>query len=230
MDDYVIMKFTGSSVDILCEMNPGHLRFVTIENGVKVLYVRLIKAIYGCVKLALLWYDLFYGHLQSLGFVLNPYDSCVANCVIKGKQCTIAWYVDDTKISHADPEEVTSMIAKLEARFGKMTVTRGTEHTFLGMKIRYTGKGTAVVTMKQYLEEALDESGLSITRKAATPALRTLFDVDDGAAPLSKAEAEVFHSVTAKLLYVLLRARVDLWPSLSYARGFPKAQNRTKRS
>jgi hypothetical protein len=216
MDDYVIMKFTGDSVDILCKMNPRHLHFVTTENGVKVLYVRLVKAIYGCVKSALLWYDLFHGHLQQLGFELNPYDPCVANCVLKGKQCTIAWYVDDTKISHVDPEVVTSIIDQLEARFGKMTVTRGKEHAFLSMKIRYTGKGTAVVTMKQYLEEALAESGLNITHNAVTPALKTLFDVDSNSTPLSKAEAETFHSVSAKLLYVSLRARVDLLLAIAF--------------
>jgi hypothetical protein len=49
------MKFTGILVDILCRLNLGHMKFVVNENGVKVLYMRLIKAIYGCVKSALLW-------------------------------------------------------------------------------------------------------------------------------------------------------------------------------
>jgi hypothetical protein len=47
-----------------------------------VLYLKLIKALYGCVKLALLWYELFAGTLIKLGFELNPYDMCVANKVI----------------------------------------------------------------------------------------------------------------------------------------------------
>ena len=67
MDDFVLMKFTGDSVDILCRMNPTHIPFVAIENGTKVLYTRLVKAIYGCVKSALLWYDLFYSHLKEMG-------------------------------------------------------------------------------------------------------------------------------------------------------------------
>ena len=45
--------------------------------------------------------------------------------MIQGKQCTIAWYVDNNKISHKDPEVVTMIIYKIEARFGKMTMTRG---------------------------------------------------------------------------------------------------------
>ena len=39
MDDIVIMKFTGESVDILCKMNPKHEKFVVIENGVNIRYV-----------------------------------------------------------------------------------------------------------------------------------------------------------------------------------------------
>ena len=83
MDDFVIMKFTGKSVDIFCKLNPCHIKFVVLKKGVKVLYVRLIKAIYGCVKSALLWYKMLYSSPQGMGFVLNPYDSCVANCEIK---------------------------------------------------------------------------------------------------------------------------------------------------
>ena len=216
MEDYVLMKFSGDSVDILCRMNPAHIPFVTIENGTKVLYVRLMKAIYGCVKSALLWYGLFYSHLKEMGFVLNPYDSCVANCDIDGKQCTIAWYVDDMKISHADPKVVSTIIDKIELKFDKMTVTRGREHVFLGMKIRYTGERTAVITMRQYLEEALAECGMDITREAKTPAKRCLFDVDPKSPRLETADAELFHSVSAKLLYVSLRARVDILLPIIY--------------
>jgi hypothetical protein len=53
MKDFVIMKFTGESLDILCKVNPEYEKFVVVENGVRVLYVRLIKALYGCVKSAL---------------------------------------------------------------------------------------------------------------------------------------------------------------------------------
>jgi hypothetical protein len=46
-----------------------------------------------------------------MGLVLNPYGQCVANCKINGKQRTsIAWYVDDTKISHEDVEVVAMTI------------------------------------------------------------------------------------------------------------------------
>jgi hypothetical protein len=65
-----------------------------------------------------------------MDFVLNPYNSCVANCKIDGKQCTIAWYIDDMKILHVDPVVVTSIIDNIESRFDKMTEAQGTEHMF----------------------------------------------------------------------------------------------------
>jgi len=50
---------------------------------------------------------------------------------------TVAWYVDDNKISHVDDTVVTDIIKKIEAKFDKMTVTRGKHHVFLGMDITF---------------------------------------------------------------------------------------------
>ena len=217
MDDFVLIKFTEESVDILLTMEPAYAKFVTYENGKKVLYGRLKKALYGCVKSALLWYKLLEDTLvKQMGFVVNPYDPCVANCMIEGSQCTIAWYVDDTKISHVNPDVVTKIIDTLESHFGKMSVTRGREHTFLGMNIRYNDNQTATITMKQYLEEAIKESKMDIKYEAATLAKKTLFDIDEHAKRLLLEEADTFHIVTAKLLYVAIRARMDILLPVSF--------------
>ena len=52
------------------------------------------------IKSAILWYNLYVGSLKDMGFQINPYDLCVSNRDINGKQCTIAWYVDDNEVSH----------------------------------------------------------------------------------------------------------------------------------
>ena len=140
MPDFVLMQLVGEAVDTMCKVNPKYEKYVTIENGNKVLYMQLLKALYGCVKSALLWYELFSNTLKGKGFVLNPYDLCVANKFINGKQCTITWYVDDTKISHVDSKVVTSSIEKIEAKFGKMAVTRGDKHVLHGMTLNFRKK------------------------------------------------------------------------------------------
>ena len=84
MNDEVLMKIVGREVELFCEIDSSLEEFVTIENGKKVLYVQLDKALYGCVQSALLWYELYSETLESMGFVLNPYDFCVANATING--------------------------------------------------------------------------------------------------------------------------------------------------
>ena len=96
MDTEVHMVLTGTMAELLCKVKPElYRKYVQDHNGKKVLYVRLRKALYGCLKSGLL----FWRHLSSLlernGFEINPYDTCVANKLVNGKQCTIVWHVDD---------------------------------------------------------------------------------------------------------------------------------------
>jgi len=82
----------------------------------------------------------------------------------------MAWYVDEMKISHANQDVVTQIIQDIETKFGKISVTRGHKHKFLGMDINFKNYCTVTVQMKDYLQESMDESGLNITHEAATPA------------------------------------------------------------
>ena len=216
MDEYVLLKLTGESVDIMCTVNVKYKSFVTIEQGKRVLYLQLLKALYGCVRSALLWYELFSGTLKEMGFELNPYDPCIANKLIEGNQCTIAWYVDDNKISHVKESVVTAIITKIEEKFGKMTVTRGKQHVFLGMNICFKENGTLSIGMKGYIEEAVAEFGEDVSRPATTPAGRGIFEVDDKALPLEKTKADVYHKVVAKLLYVSHRGRPDIQLAIAF--------------
>jgi hypothetical protein len=220
MKHFISMRFVGWDVDLLCEVNPEYKKYVIFERvnnkDVKVLYVRCNKAIYGCVVSGVLWYELFSTTLEQHGFVTNPYDFCVANATIEGSQCTIGWFVDDTKISHVNPNVVTSIIALLEERFGKMSVTRGVSHKFLGMNITYLSDGTATVHMPSYINEAIIESNLHLGSSAATPCCSNLHILDPDSPLLSISKARTFHSVVAKLIYVGTRARTDILLALSF--------------
>jgi hypothetical protein len=54
LEDYTLLKRKGESVDIMCKVCGDYRMFVTREHGKKVLYLRLLKALYGCVMSALL--------------------------------------------------------------------------------------------------------------------------------------------------------------------------------
>ena len=132
----VLLKLKDDFVDSVCSVNEEFTPHIVYEGKAKVLYMKVLRAIYDCLESAMLWYNLYVTTLKGMGFELNPYDLCVANKIINGKQCTIVWYVDDNKISHEDPAIVDTIIQELTTHFGELSITRGKEHTFLGINIK----------------------------------------------------------------------------------------------
>ena len=49
MKDYVLLRLTGDTVNIMCQINSKYLSYVTQEGGKQVVYMRLKKALYGCM-------------------------------------------------------------------------------------------------------------------------------------------------------------------------------------
>ena len=215
-DKTVLMKLRDEFVDIMCNVNPEYKKFVKVIGGKKLLYLRVLRAIYGCIESALLWYNLFSSTLVQMGFTLNPYDKCVANKTVNGKQMTIVWYVDDCKISHVDPVEVTNLVNELKEHFGDLKTSRGNTHTFLGINFKITKEKNVELEMMDQLNEAVLAFGEVINKTAATPSKPYLFNVRDDAERLDKEKSEVFHSVVAKLLYIMKRTRPDLEPTVAF--------------
>ena len=52
----VMMKITGLLVDMLIELDPRYWDYVVKENGKRVIYVRVLRAIYGMLEASMLWY------------------------------------------------------------------------------------------------------------------------------------------------------------------------------
>jgi hypothetical protein len=86
MDEEVIMLLRGRLAELMVKTAPNiYRKYITVDaNNQPVIYVKLQKALYGCLRSALLFYLKFVGDIESQGFALNPYDPCVANKVING--------------------------------------------------------------------------------------------------------------------------------------------------
>ena len=81
----VIMKITGKLAEILIQTAPElYGDFAVKERGTVVIYVELLKALYGLLLAAVLFYKKLLKDLQDKGFVLNKYDPCVVNKTIRG--------------------------------------------------------------------------------------------------------------------------------------------------
>ena len=58
------LKLEGELVDLICGGNLDHIPNTGLKYGKKALYLNILKASYGCIKLPLLWYDLYVSTLK----------------------------------------------------------------------------------------------------------------------------------------------------------------------
>ncbi len=114
-NDKVIMRVRGYMVDVLVKVAPKvYGPYVSIDkHGRKQLLVECLNAIYGTMVVSLLYYRKFTRSLRNQGYTMNPYDPCVWNKLIKGKQITICFHVNDCKVSHESTQVVNEAIGWL---------------------------------------------------------------------------------------------------------------------
>ena len=121
MDKTVHVCFTGEMVHMLLEIDTDlYQKYITIEKGENMMYVKLLKALYGTLKAAqLFWGKLSHILISKWGFTANNYDGCVVNKVVHGSQLTAVWHVDDPKVSHTSQDVVDEFIHDMECAFSK---------------------------------------------------------------------------------------------------------------
>ncbi len=106
----ITMILKGKLAELMVQVAPNlYRKYITVDRkGTTILYVKIQKAMYGLLRSALLfYYRKLVADLESAGFKINPYDPCVANKTVNETQMTVCWHVDDLKVSHIDPDEVT---------------------------------------------------------------------------------------------------------------------------
>jgi hypothetical protein len=189
-------------------------------------YVDVLNALYGIMKAALLYCKRFVTNLQSIGFKINPYDPCVANKNVKGKQLTVVWHLDDLKGSHRKPSVLTRMTEWLKSTYerlfddgsGGMTISRGKINDYLGMTLDFTVPRKVKITMIDYVKDMMllffDHDKSDSTAK--TPAAEHLFRVNNASTSLTQEAATIFHNFVAQCLFLTKRARPDISTAVAF--------------
>ena len=215
IDEQIHVHLDGELAELLVKVDPTYKQFIAYECNKPVIYTELDKALYGMLQAALLfWQKLRSFLIDTLGFQVNPYDHCVVNKDIDGSQCTIGWHVDDIKISHKNQQVVNKILEAMNAEYDKetpLTITCGPMHEYLGMEIDFSQAGEVKFLMPQYIDRLVAEIPADLSSGMATmPAVNHLFQVNHEAEKLSEVQAEHYHHLVVKLLYLCKCTHPDL--------------------
>jgi hypothetical protein len=169
----------------------------------------------------LLYYKVFRKDIEDIGFNINPYDPCVANRIVHGKQHTLTWHVDNVKSSHLDKHVNDEFLHWLKAMYasdgiGEEKATRGLKHDYLGMILDYTLSGTLKVDMTQYVKAVIEEFPEKSSGKSACAWSENLFKVNEDAKKLDKKTAAIFHTFVMKGMFLWKRGRQDIQPGIAF--------------
>ena len=156
----MIMLFKGklAKLMVMVDSKLDRKSVTTDSKGNTMLYVQMNKALYGLLQSMLLFYKKVKKDLKTYGFKINPFGPCVVNAMISGCQMTmtVTWHVDDLKLSHKNPIEITKCATYLASIYGeKLSVKRGKVHDYLDMYLNYSEKGSAKVSMIKYTGKVL---------------------------------------------------------------------------
>jgi hypothetical protein len=212
--EVVHVRFEGEISKMLVRMDPKlYRKYVRDEKGKAVLYVELLKALYGTLRSALLFWKLLSSKLVLWVFKINSYDWCVSNKMIDGKQCTVLWNVNNLKISHISEDVNTDIIKIINDEFGKeapMTITRGKLHDYLGVTLDYSKKGRVKIKMLDYVDKMLADLPDEMDGESPSPAANNLLTVNNDQIKVNEKKAQFFHTYVAKTLFLCKQARPDL--------------------
>jgi hypothetical protein len=219
-EEKMVMKIRGPLVDMLIDLDGETYKpYIVSENTTKVIYVELKKALYGTLQAALLFYKKLKHDLETIGFKVNPYDPCIANRMVDGKQQTVTWHVDDLKSSHVDPKVNTQFLEWLQKVYGTSTApvkaTRGKCHDYLAMKLDFSESKKVKIDMTNYVKNMTDEFPEDLT-KSTYPWNENLFKINEANKKLSIKKKEIFHTFVAKALFLSKRARPDIQPAIAF--------------
>ena len=182
----------------MCEVDSQHEKYIiSNKNWKKIWYVRVLRAIYGCIETALQWCKLHVKTLKGIGFKLNPYDKYVVN-----KMINVMTEVFDTAKQH----------------FGDLVIYRGDTHHLLGMKIKIKRSDKTIsIDMREQIEEAFEMFGEELGEPVGSPAKKNLFKMCNGECQqLDDVKSGVFYRDTAKLLFTMKRPWPDIETTESY--------------
>ena len=131
---------------------------------------------------------------------------------------TIFWHVENMKVSHVDPKDVTKFMECLEGIYGDLSIKRGKIHKYLGMTLYFQAPGELRVIMVDYLKGVLQYLPEVTAGRRTSPEANQRFQVrpEDERKLLDKNWATELQHTVAQLLFFASRYRKDTKTAIGF--------------
>ena len=202
-DELVHVLLTGAEAATMARLDP---KFKGVMDSKGRIVARLKKWLYGCRQSPARFNEYLTTVMVGLGYTQNPRDPCIYRKMYRGIKVRLAFHVDDGLIS-GPARFMDEIIAEIEAKLPLGKVQTGNRLIYLGMRI-CVSPGAITLDMIDYTRECVKFFG--DVPKFKTPAGANLFEVDADCRELDIPSKGVFHTGTAKLLYLSTRTRADI--------------------
>jgi len=126
------MKFGRKLTEEIVFMYPAYKTFVDKQGC---LAAQVLKAVYGSIQAAKLWYDHITGVLIEIGFSINAFDHATRVKCEGDNYAIIVLRVDDLFITSNDAMMLAEVKDEIEARFQGRKVQKGKQFDYLGRRL-----------------------------------------------------------------------------------------------
>ena len=206
-DRRTFVKIDRDMAKLFVAVKPELAEFVDKDTGK--LYMRVDKALYGCVQASALWQRTLTKALVKIGFVICVYDECVA--ISADGSIILAFHVDDILVVGRRPADVEAFKKQFEMIF-TVTYTSGKELDYLGMHISVKEDGIHMsqLTIVQKLVQDIGGSANSPACTVDSDEVQSDERKAKDAVLLDAEHAAVYRSRAASALYIAKRTRPDI--------------------
>jgi hypothetical protein len=142
----ILMRLNNLEAELLCTLEPSYSPYKRRDGTI---VVQLMKALYGCIESARLWYEDLTRFFKSLGFVPNTIDNCVLNKYYEADntQLTLMIHVDDIIFTCKNITYIDEVINQLQLKFVDINVQDGPILNYLGMVFNFDNEHEFIITM-----------------------------------------------------------------------------------
>ena len=207
LDEELYICLDAATAQLFIRQFPQYRKWIRTNGS---LICLVLKALYGMIQSAKLWYNHLRATLEAMGFTaVELGDKCLFyRQDDDGAYSYLLVYVDDLFISASSIALLDSILTALTKSYGQVTIQRGPRFSYLGMTIDISAdRSTIRLSQQGYIQALLEEYAIVGVKKSPSP--RNLMDAPSGpkAAPCDATE---FRRKLMRTAYLSMRTRPDI--------------------